>query len=624
MLTWLRDNAKIFLIVTIVIFVGLIFLRWGMGEGSGMPRNPYQRPIARIDGKDIMPADYQDAIQSMSQNYRNMLESVNHPDPEAMMMLMSSRLSEQAFQGLIDSHLQSSFLRKRDWNTFTIEQADELLIAQVGMQDLGDMSAREYLETIRSDNPGAYQQYLYQTYITANSMLFPMAAGMMNMASLEEVRYLERESRAQMTARYISVEADTSLPGEEYLRDFYREGTEHFVRPAGSLLRYITFGVQPQESDVRNALNRLDSLTFSTRGTQVASTRSQLTAAFGDTIQLEQGRRTEPFTGMYSGNPSISAYHVLLLDSVRQFSDTLAEALDPALHDTLFLRSWETPIFPGYSTVRRMKWDLESEMETMLAERVPNIPDSLVILDFGEMLVNEDTPYSGAVSEEMAVYATDTVWRDSLGPVFYSASYRGGYPALTVVRRLAYHPSDTLSYEETLATGILRETALYHLRREASMNMAQGMLEDIRSSGVNLGTFGEVESLQVRTTPVFTAAEIRAASQIDPLAEAGILASDEFAMAAILAPEFQVIGPFGTGTKCVLAEILSRQQPSEDPNMQTVTYLSTQYGHQQLAMDYMLENLRETSDIRDLREEWTSYLETVEDSLRAAEEQLEE
>ncbi|MFO8183234.1 MAG: SurA N-terminal domain-containing protein [Candidatus Aegiribacteria sp.] len=624
MLTWLRDNAKIFLIVTIVIFVGLIFLRWGMGEGSGMPRNPYQRPVARVDGKEIMPSDYQDAIQSMSQNYRNMLESMNHPDPEAMMMLMSSRLSEQAFEELINGHLQSSFLRKRDWSQFTLEQAEELLIAQIGMQDLGDMTAREYLETIRSEQPGTYQQYLYQTYMTGNSMLFPMAASMMNMASLEEVRYLERESRAEITARYITVEADTSLPGEEYLRDFYREETDNFARPAGSLLRYITFGVQPQESDVQNALNRLDSLTFSTRGTQVASTQAQLAAAFGDTIQLEEGRRTEPFTGMYSANPSINAFHVLLLDSVHQFSDTLAEGEDPALHDTLFLRSWETPIFPGYSTVRRMKWDIESEIETMLAERIPNIPDSLVILDFGEMMVDEDTPMSGTVSEEMAVFATDTIWRDSIGPVFYDPSYRGGYPALTVVRRLAYHPSDTLSYEEALETGVLRETALYHLRREASLGRAQEMLEDIRGSGVNLGTFADVESLQVRTTPVFTAAEVKAASQTDPMAEEGILASDDFAMAVITAPEFQVIGPFLTGTECVLAEILSRQEPSEDQNTQTVTYLSTQYGHQQLAMERILENLRETSDIRDLREEWTSYLETVEDSLRAEEEQLEE
>ena len=55
MLTWLRDNAKIFLIATIVIFVALIFLRWGMGQGGGEPRNPYQRPVAMVNGPEILP-----------------------------------------------------------------------------------------------------------------------------------------------------------------------------------------------------------------------------------------------------------------------------------------------------------------------------------------------------------------------------------------------------------------------------------------------------------------------------------------------------------------------------------------------------------------------------------------
>ena len=31
MLTWFRNNAKIFLIVIVVIFVGMIFLNWGRG-----------------------------------------------------------------------------------------------------------------------------------------------------------------------------------------------------------------------------------------------------------------------------------------------------------------------------------------------------------------------------------------------------------------------------------------------------------------------------------------------------------------------------------------------------------------------------------------------------------------
>ena len=624
MLTWLRDNAKIFLIATIVIFVALIFLRWGMGEGSGQPRNPYQRPVATVDGKRIMPDQYQQALQSMSQRYRTVLENSNNPDPEAMLMLMSRELSEEAFQGLIDSELQSIYLNRLNWRTFTLEQADELLVAQIGMQDLGDMDAREYLEMIRSEQPGVYQQYLYQTYMSANSMLFPMATAMVNMASLDEVRYLERETQAQITARYVYIDSTPPMPDQEELRDFYQEETGYFTRSSGSLLRYITVQALPVEQDMQIALDRLDSLTFASPGVQVTSTRSQIAAAFGDTIDVQPGQRTEPFMGMYSGNPSISGYHSLLLDSVHHYDDTLAEGQDPYMLDTLFLRSWEVPILPGYGTIRSLMWDLEADMETMLAASIPEIADSLVLVDFGEMLVKEDTPLSPPVTEEMRVFAADTVWNDPLGPVFYSPSYRGGYPAFTVVRRMEFYEADTLDYEEALDSGTLAETAYYHLRREAAMEKARGIVDRLRNSGVNLAAYAEAESLQVITTQPFTAAQIKSDAQFDPMATGGILASDEFAMAAITAPEFQVIGPFLTGPGCVIAEVLSRQVPAENQSMQALAYISTQFGHQQLSSRYIMENLRESSDIRDLREEWTSYLESVEDSLQREQEQLEE
>ena len=624
MLTWLRDNAKIFLIATIVIFVALIFLRWGMGEGSGQPRNPYQRPVATVDGKRIMPDHYQQALQSMSQRYRTVLENSNNPDPEAMLMLMSRELSEEAFQGLIDSELQSIYLNRLNWRTFTLEQAEELLVAQIGMQDLGDMDAREYLEMIRSEQPGVYQQYLYQTYMSGNSMLFPMATAMVNMASLDEVRYLERETQAQITARYVYIDSTPPMPDQEELRDFYQEETGYFTRPSGSLLRYITVQALPVEQDMQRALQRLDSLTFASPGARVTSTRSQLVEAFGDTVDVQLGQRTEPFMGMYSGNPSISGYHSLLLDSVHQYDDTLAEGQDPYMLDTLFLRSWEVPILTGYGTIRSLMWDLEADMETMLAASIPEIADSLVLVDFGEMLVKEDTPLSPPVTEEMRVFSVDTVWNDPLGPVFYSPSYRGGYPAFTVVRRMEFYEADTLDYEEALDSGTLAETAFYHLRREAASEKARGIVDRLRNSGVNLAAYAEAESLQVITTQPFTAAQIKSGAQFDPMATGGIMASDEFAMAAITAPEFQVIGPFLTGPGCVIAEVLSRQVPAENQSMQALAYISTQFGHQQLSSMNILENLRESSDIRDLREEWTSYLESVEDSLQREQEQLEE
>lgn len=624
MLTWLRDNAKIFLIATIVIFVALIFLRWGMGEGDNRPKNPYERPIATVDGKDILPEEYQQALQSWSQQYRSMLEQSGNPDPESMLLLMGDKISEEAFQGLIDQKLQGIYLHNHNWHDFTVGQAEELLIAQIGMQDLGEMTAREYLDMIKSEQPGSYQQYLYQAYINGSSMRFPLASGMVSMVSLEEVNYLILANTGQITARYIVIDTIPSIPDEAYFREFYESRPELFNRPAGSRLRYITVQVLPDYSDLEFAKNRIDSLAYSTPGSSIATTRSQITEVFGDSIRIETGERTEPFLGMYSANPSVSSYHVLLLDSLHEFTDTLTLDSISIQDDTLFLRTWEVPVLPQYSTIRRTMWDIESGMEDMLAESIPEVPDSLIIVDFGEMLVEQDTPLSAIISEELVTFASDTLWNDPLGPVFYNSSYRGGYPAFTMVRRLDYFPADTSGYEEAVDSGLLHEVAVYALRRETAMTKAIGIVNDIRSTGTNLATYASMESLQVFSTPAFTAAQIKGNALTDPEAVGGLLYSNEFAETALIAPEFEVIGPFRTGTSCVIVEILSRQLPAENQNMQAMMYISAQYGHEQFAAENIIRDLRATSDIHDMREEWSQYLETVEDSLITDQEQLEE
>jgi len=624
MLTWLRDNAKIFLIATIVIFVALIFLRWGMGEGDNRPRNPYERPIATIDGKDILPDEYQQALQSWSQRYRGMLEQSGNPDPESMLTLMSKQITEDAFNNLIDQKLQGMYLRNNNWQDFTVGQAEELLIAQIDMQNPGDMSARDYLDMIKSEQPGVYQQYLYQTYMSGSSLRFPLAAGMVSMTSLEEVDYLILDSQGQITARYIVIDTVPPLPEEAYLLEFFEDRPEFFVRPAGSRLRYITIQVVPGYSDLEFAKNRIDSLSFSTAGSMVTATRSQITEAFGDSISIEAGERSEPILSMYSGNPSISSYHIFLLDSLHESTETYTIDSISVQDDTLFLQRWEVPVLPQYSTVRRIMWDLESCMEDMLAESIPEVPDSLVIVDFGEMLVEEDTPVSGIVSDELVTFASDTLWNDSYGPIFYSPSYLGGYPAFTMVRRLEFFPSDTSGYDDALASGFLNEMAMYNLRRELSRSKAVEIISDIRNSGMNLATYASAESLQIYSPPAFTASQIRNNSLTDPDAMGGILYSEEFAEMALLAPEFEVIGPFSTGTSCVIAEILSRQAPVDNQNMQAMVYFSAQQGHEMLGAANIINNMRQNSDIRDLRDEWSDYLDAVEDSIRTEQEQLEE
>lgn len=256
---------------------------------------------------------------------------------------------------------------------------------------------------------------------------------------------------------------------------------------------------------------------------------------------------------------------------------------------------------------------------------VPSISDTLMLVDFGEMGVYEDSPLSELLTQELKIFAEDTLWTGEYGPLFYYPGYMGGYPAFTMVRRMAYQSGDTISLDEALNTGYLQERVLYRLGREASMASAESIMDELRITGTNLGSWAQSESLTVFTTPTFSPAQVRQNSQSDPDAISGILSSEEFSLAAAAAPEFQVIGPFSTGSASVIAEILSRQTPPSNPNLTTMMYVATQAGHERLSEYNITEYMREGSEVVDLRLEWEEYAQAVEDSLsaqREAEEQL--
>ena len=618
MLTWLRDNAKIFLITTIVIFVSLIFFRWGMGMGSGgPPANPYERAVARVAGKDILPDEYSQALQSLSYQYRQSMEGSGHPDPDAMLLLMGEVLAEEAFDAMIDERLQARYLEDAGWKDLTIEQAAALLEAQIGLQDLGDMSASEYVDRIMDEQPGLYEQYLYQTYLSANALRFPLSSALSGITSRSEVEFLLLDSQGEISARYVYFNALPPAPGQEELEEFYAANPDMFVRSAGSLLRFVTVSIVPESDDITYALETIDSLAYATEGMHITAIRSQILESFGEHLALEEGRRTSPLPGMFSMNPVVSSYSVLMIDSVHP---ALAEGDPTPEDDTLFLQRWEIPVLPGYQTIRSTMWRVEDEMDSLLASEIPVMEDSLIIAGFGELMVDEDSPITGSITGEMVIFSTDTLWTDSIGPVFYSPSYSGGYPAFTVVKRLAYHPADSLTLTEALDSGYLHEVVYNGARFEAASSAAQAAMEDMTSGGLNLGTWAAAESVEVYSIPVFTASQIRQNAATDPTASGGPLYSEEFAVATLTAPEFEVIGPFRTGQGCFLAEVLSVQSPPENPSMTSMMYAVAQRGHGMLSQDQILENLYRVHDVTDLREEWQEYASAVEDSLGALQE----
>jgi hypothetical protein len=623
MLTWFRDKAKIFLIATIVIFVALIFFNWGMDSGSTAPSNPYERAVARVAGSDVFPDEYNRSIQDLTDQYRQTLESSGNPDAESMLMLMNDMLAEEAFTGLVDSRLEEVYLKGLGWNPVSVAQAEAMLEAQVSMQDLGGMTPEEYIQQIMDQQPGLYEQYLYQTFTSAQSLRFPLSASMLSMSSNAEVDFLLLDSQGQISARYVLFDSIPPAPDGQAMQDFYSMNPELFVRPDGSLIRYVTVQVLPAPEDVQYAMEVVDSLSFATSGRVLAATREQLIANFGQDSMLQLGQRSLPFIGDYSANPAIRGCHVLLLDSMAAY---VGEPTDSLLSsgglDTLYLQSWEVPVLPGTVTVRNLLWRVEDQMDSLLATDVPMVHDSLLLAGFGNMMVCDDSPLLGILTEELVTFADDTIWPDSIGPVFFSPSLNGGYPAFTVVRRLEYYPADSMSMEEALNSGYLQETAMSHARLDASRIAAEAAMQRMTSSGTNLGTWADAESALVYSTQAFTASSVRANAYGDPNATSGLLSSLDFALAALTAPEFQVIGPFRTGNGYAVAEIVSRQAPASNPSMSSMMHAVAQRGADILSMQHIILELRTRNEIEDLRDEWQEYMSAVEDSIRAEEDSL--
>jgi hypothetical protein len=239
------------------------------------------------------------------------------------------------------------------------------------------------------------------------------------------------------------------------------------------------------------------------------------------------------------------------------------------------------------------------------------------------MTIYEGSPPVMCFSESFNIFALDTMWVDSIGPVLYLPSYSGGYPAFLIAKRLEYSNGGLLTINEARENGRLLLTASTHLQKQESIDMANQALVNIRNAGYTLGSFAEAESLDLHTTPEFSVAAVREASRNDSEASGGILFSSELADIALFAPLFETVGPFIIGNNAVLIEITSRPSAPipDDPMILAPLYLSIQAEHGVSAVQSQLAILRKEFEVVDLREDFFAQAEARADSLAALEEE---
>lgn len=609
MLSWFRDNAKIFLVAIIVIFVVMIFVDWGSGRNRAA--HTERMVVGSVNGESILPGVYDAARNEVYASLKTQMEQSGNPDPENELMMLYSEINDAAFDLVVERTIQHEFIEELGWKPIDPGLAEPLVRAQIRLAGIPDPDA--YLEQFRNDpNYGAAS---YQLLVQADRSRFDSAMNLFRMNSRAEAVFMALDAYTQVQARYIPFRASPPLPDNDQLTLFYNENQELFTLAPSAVLRYATILIPPTPEDEAFSLNLLDSLAMAGGGAPdtLSLTRRQMLENLQWNLDLTPGNLSAPFIGRSLQNPqsSISACHSVELLQLSPGQD------ESGMDDTLLIVHWELPAYPSRETIRTTLWRIQDLRESLLESSNPFVAEDLPIIDWGEMEITEDTPLTPGLSRAIVSFALDTVWTDSLGPVLYSPSYDGSYPALTVVRKLSQNPGGLLTLQEALDSGRLLLEAYTSLQTAEAVELANQALERCRSTGEDLAMLAESDSLELYTTPPFAPMSVRAWAASDEAAYRGLLGCAEFADVAALAPEFTVTGPFSSSGVVYLAEITGRTAPSldADPGLLGSVYLSLEQGRSQEYNRSFLAMLRGSAEVSDLRDRFYATV----DSLRAAE-----
>jgi len=605
MLTWFRNNAKIFLIAVVVIFVGMIFLQWGRGGVQSVEVD--KLVIGTVNGTGLKPASYDAVRDEVYNSMKNQMQQMGDPDPENQLALMFNDINNSAFEIMVDRTLQDEYLKQLGWEPVKPSMAQALLRTQLEMFGIEDPDG--YMKEYESD-PN-YRSTLYQLIAQADRAMFGAAVSLENTISADEVEFLLQDAMTSVSARYIPFNSSPELPSEDELEEFYNANTDLFVSSPGATIRYATFSVQPTDEDVEATLAMVDSLALSGTGMPdtFSVTRVQLAGFSGWNIDLSAGDLSEPFLAASMNQTSMMAGHsVELLSVTSAVSDTTGNS------DTLTIVHWEMPLFPGYRTVRETFWDLEESAESILLTEYP-VYEQQSLIDYGEIAISRKTTPSATIPQALISFATDSIWADSIGPVFYVPSLTTGYPALMVARKLEEIPGGQLGLQEALNNNTILLELYTQKQQDESLAMASRALSNIESSGLSLDEWAAEESLEVYDTQQFNPVSVRQWAGSEQSAYRGLLGCEDFADISVLADEYTVQGPFSNNGVAYLAEIISRTEAQVPENRSQLAgfYLSVQNSHNQVFFGRLMASLRSNADIRDQRDQYYNTM----DSLRA-------
>lgn len=257
----LRDSAKIFLVILVLSFVGLIVFEWGM-DITGIRQGA--NVLGEVNGEKIMADQFY-------QNLRNQIDFRRQQSNQELSEQEIGFIETQVWEGMVQDILMQQEIRKRGISASDSEVVStirnnppEIVRNQDNFLTDGKFDMSKYRNALYDPRNDwlSVEQYVravipyqkLQNFITASVFVTP-----------EEVRWDYLKKNEKISANFIFFDPN-KYPSDEFtieeadIQTYYQENQEKYREDEKRKVDYAIFKVVPTERDSQAVMNDMDQL----------------------------------------------------------------------------------------------------------------------------------------------------------------------------------------------------------------------------------------------------------------------------------------------------------------------------------------------------------------------------
>ncbi len=256
MLKKLRDNMKMILWITIIAFIALIFLAWGMDIQSG--RGPNPGTVAKVNGYTI-------TSRELDQTVRNTFDLYEKQFGRQPSEAESDALREQAWENLVQRILLNQEADRRH-----LQATDAEVVYSIRMDPPQFVRSMEMFQTDGEFDPQKFRQSLNDPLMDWSTLEYWVRSTLpitklqelvtwgpkISEEELKETYYTINEKR---TISYVFFDPAATSPDEDQitearLRKYYSDNKDKFTEPDQAKLAYLFLELKPSPADSNEIL----------------------------------------------------------------------------------------------------------------------------------------------------------------------------------------------------------------------------------------------------------------------------------------------------------------------------------------------------------------------------------